>query len=216
MPGNDSFSKWQGTVYAVQGSGRTLQALNLIPIMPKGGGISRISADENPKIFTAEGSTLINQAKIFCAEDAFSLLALFPMEFCRRKAAVYHHLALPIHKAILFTVFQAQQSFCQHCKTKVLSPDLIPFSDSFHSLSFPLRQMSFCLLFSFPKIECSISRIFPLRKIASKIPSSGILKANFCIKLLLKPSPIPSLHFPWLLQTSLRYGTHKSSPLPQT
>ena len=160
--------------------------------MPKGGGVSRISADENTKIFTAESSPLITQSKIFSAENSFSLLALFPMEFCRRKAAVYHHLALPIHKAILFTVFQTQQSFCQHRKTKVLPPDLIPFSDSFHSLSFPLR------------------------KIASKIPSSGILKANFCIKLLLKPSPIPSLHFPWLLQTSLRYGTHKSSPLPQT
>ena len=198
--------------------------------MPKGGGISRISANENPKIFTAEGSSLINQSKIFGSKNSFSLLALFPIEFRGRKAAVYHHLALPIHKAILFTVFQAQQSFCQRRKTKVLSPDLIPFSDSFHSLSFPLRQMSFCLTFSFPKIgrpvflfsfsfqkiELPIFRPFPLRKIASKIPSSGILKANFCIKLLLKPSPIPSLHFPWLLQTSLRYGTHKSSPLPQT
>ena len=160
--------------------------------MPKGGGISRISADENPKIFTAEGSPLINQSKIFGSKNSFSLLPLFPMEFCGRKAAVYRHLAFPIHKATLFTVFQTEQSFCQHRKSKVLSPDLIAFSDSFHSHSFPLR------------------------KIASKIPSSGILKAIFCIKLLLKPSPIPSLHFPWLLQISLRYEIHKSSPLPQT
>ena len=120
VSGNQTGTQFTGAVNGIQGSGRTFQIMDRIPVMPYIISRTGIPRYMNPKPPGIKFFFIIGKSEPPC-QDFQLLRSILHLIIHCGKISVDNSLCGPILKNTVFTVLQADQSLCEHCNTVILT-----------------------------------------------------------------------------------------------